>query len=175
MAHDNITDREFIPLNIAVLTVSDSRTEATDKSGGLLKERLTAAGHKLADKKIDPDDIYRIRATVAEWIAAKEVHAVINYRWKPGFTGRDGDTGSDRTPARQKPLPASASSFGRFRHRILVLQQFNRAAWPALRTAPIYSACPAPPAHAKPAGMTFCRRNWTIAPAPATWPNCCHV
>ena len=78
MAHNNITDREFVPLNIAILTISDSRTEATDKSGALLCKRLTEAGHKLADKKIDPDDIYRIRATVAKWIAMPEVQIILS-------------------------------------------------------------------------------------------------
>ncbi len=97
MAHDNNSNREFIPLNIAILTISDSRTEATDKSGALLCERLTAAGHKLADKKIDPDDIYRIRATVAEWIATPEIQIVIT-------TGGTGVTGRDGTPEAITPL-----------------------------------------------------------------------
>ena len=97
MAHNNITDREFVPLNIAILTISDSRTEATDKSGALLCERLTEAGHKLADKKIDPDDIYRIRATVAKWIAMPEVQIIIT-------TGGTGVTGRDGTPEAIKPL-----------------------------------------------------------------------
>ena len=97
MAHDDNTKREFIPLNIAILTISDSRTEATDKSGTLLCERLTAAGHKLAKKKIEPDDIYRIRATVAEWIASSEIQVVIT-------TGGTGVSGRDGTPEAIKPL-----------------------------------------------------------------------
>ncbi|MEW8585963.1 MAG: molybdopterin-binding protein, partial [Candidatus Thiodiazotropha sp.] len=55
------SERDFIPLNIAVLTVSDTRTEETDKSGHKLKTLLEEAGHRLADKVIVPDDIYRIR------------------------------------------------------------------------------------------------------------------
>ena len=62
-------DREFIPLSICVLTVSDTRTEDTDKSGRLLADRLLAAGHSLHEKRIVPDDIYRIRAAVSAWIA----------------------------------------------------------------------------------------------------------
>ncbi len=58
-------EREFRPVDIAVLTVSDSRDEQTDKSGRLLVERLTAAGHRLAEKRIVPDDIYQIRAVVS--------------------------------------------------------------------------------------------------------------
>jgi len=63
------TTREFIPLNIAVLTVSDTRTEADDKSGQVLVARLRQAGHRLAEKAIVADDIYQIRAVVSRWIA----------------------------------------------------------------------------------------------------------
>ena len=54
-------EREFVALDIAVLTVSDSRTEETDKSGKLLADRLQAAGHRLAEKRIVPDDVYALR------------------------------------------------------------------------------------------------------------------
>lgn len=70
-------EADFIPLNIAVLTVSDSRTLAEDTSGQYLVEALTAAGHKLADRKLITDDIYQIRAVLSAWIADPEVHAVI--------------------------------------------------------------------------------------------------
>ena len=56
-------------LNIAVLTVSDTRTEDTDRSGQSLVQRLTEAGHRLADKRIVPDDVYQIRAVVAQWMS----------------------------------------------------------------------------------------------------------
>jgi molybdenum cofactor biosynthesis protein B len=88
---------EFIALNIAVMTVSDSRTEETDKSGKLLAERLTGAGHKLAEKVIVPDDVYKIRAVVAGWIADDDVNAVIT-------TGGTGVTGRDGTPEAVTPL-----------------------------------------------------------------------
>ncbi|MDP6313963.1 MAG: molybdopterin-binding protein, partial [Arenicellales bacterium] len=64
-----VSEREFIPVSIAVLTVSDSRTEADDTSGKLLVDRLTEAGHRLFEKTIVPDDIFRIRAVVSGWIA----------------------------------------------------------------------------------------------------------
>ena len=89
--------REFIPLNIAVLTVSDTRTEETDKSGALLVQRLGAAGHRLAEKRIVPDDVYRIRAVVAHWIAEESVQVVI-------ATGGTGVTGRDGTPEAIAPL-----------------------------------------------------------------------
>ena len=84
-------ERQFIPLNIAVLTVSDSRSEADDKSGKVLVERLTAAGHCVAEKCIVRDDIYAIRAVVSRWIAESEVDVVIS-------TGGTGVTGRDGTP-----------------------------------------------------------------------------
>ena len=90
-------ERVFQPISIAVLTVSDSRDEQSDKSGRLLAERLTAAGHRLADKRIVPDDISRIRAVVSGWIADPDVNAIIT-------TGGTGVTGRDGTPEAIQPL-----------------------------------------------------------------------
>ena len=92
-----MTTREFKPLHIAVLVVSDSRTEKTDKSGKLLIARLEAAGHKLHEKRIVPDDIQQIRAAVANWCADADVDAVIT-------TGGTGVTGRDGTPEAVAPL-----------------------------------------------------------------------
>ncbi|MDJ0704173.1 MAG: molybdenum cofactor biosynthesis protein B [Leptolyngbyaceae cyanobacterium MO_188.B28] len=89
--------KSFIPLQIAVMTVSDSRTEATDTSGKLLADRLTAAGHYLAEKVIIPDNIYQIRAVVSRWIASDDVQVVVT-------TGGTGVTGRDGTPEAIKPL-----------------------------------------------------------------------
>ena len=88
---------EFLPLNIAVMTVSDSRTEETDVSGKKLVDRLTATGHRLAEKAIVPDDRYSIRAVLSRWIADPEIHAVIT-------TGGTGLTGRDITPEAVLPL-----------------------------------------------------------------------
>ena len=68
---------EFIPLNIAILTVSDSRTLAEDTSGQYLADSLTEAGHTLADRQLITDDIYQIRTVISNWIADPKVHAVI--------------------------------------------------------------------------------------------------
>ena len=68
---------EFTPLNIAVLTVSDSRTFAEDTSGQYLSDQIAAAGHSLADRELVTDDIYQIRAVLSRWIADPDVHAVI--------------------------------------------------------------------------------------------------
>ncbi len=89
--------KPFIPLNIAVLTVSDTRNLADDKSGATLAERLTAAGHRLADRAIVPDDIEAIRGKVKAWIAAPGVDVVIT-------TGGTGFTGRDVTPEAIEPL-----------------------------------------------------------------------
>ena len=90
-------DQSFIPVRIAVLTISDSRTEATDKSGKLLCDRLQAAGHHLAEKAIVPDDIYQIRAIVSRWIADAAIQSIIT-------TGGTGVTGRDGTPEAIQPL-----------------------------------------------------------------------
>jgi molybdenum cofactor biosynthesis protein B len=84
-------------LNISILTVSDSRTEATDKSGAYLAEALTAVGHQLHEKVICADDKYLIRALVAAWIADHGVDVVI-------LTGGTGFTGRDVSPEAILPL-----------------------------------------------------------------------
>lgn len=90
-------DREFVPVGIAVLTVSDSRGLEEDSSGRVLIERLAAAGHRLAGRAILPDDVYRIRAQVSAWIADPAVQVVIS-------TGGTGLTGRDGTPEALAPL-----------------------------------------------------------------------
>ena len=90
-------ERDFIPLNIAVLTVSDSRDEASDKSGPLLVGYLTEAGHRLVEKTIVPDDKYRIREVVSRWIADEGLQVVLT-------TGGTGVTGRDGTPEATQPL-----------------------------------------------------------------------
>lgn len=83
--------REFIPLQVAILTVSDSRTEADDTSGTLLAGRVEQTGHRLHGRTIVKDDIYAIRAAVAAWIADPDCEVVI-------CTGGTGITGRDGTP-----------------------------------------------------------------------------
>jgi molybdopterin adenylyltransferase len=89
--------RNFVPLNIAVLTISDTRSLADDKSGTTLSDRLTAAGHRLAARHIVTDDVEAIRAIVKKWIADPGVDAVIT-------TGGTGFTGRDVTPEAIEPL-----------------------------------------------------------------------
>jgi molybdenum cofactor biosynthesis protein B len=89
MGHANKT--EFLPVNIAVLTVSDTRTMADDRSGDTLAERIKAAGHKLIARDIVKDDTTVIQAKLKEWIADPTVDVVIT-------TGGTGVTGRDVTP-----------------------------------------------------------------------------
>ncbi|MFT5218836.1 MAG: molybdenum cofactor biosynthesis protein B [Planctomycetota bacterium] len=90
-------DRNFIPLNIAVLTISDSRDESNDKSGALLVQQLTGSGHQLAEKAIVPDDKYRIREVISKWIVDESIQVVLT-------TGGTGVTGRDGTPEAVSPL-----------------------------------------------------------------------
>lgn len=87
----------FVPLNIAVLTVSDTRSLADDKSGTVLADRLTVAGHHLAARDIVTDDVDAIRAKLKAWIADPGVDVVIT-------TGGTGFTGRDVTPEAVEPL-----------------------------------------------------------------------
>ena len=82
------TTRDFIPVRIAVLTVSDSRAAAQDRSGDTLVDRLTAAGHVLADRKILRDERAEIAAQLRAWVASPEVDVVIS-TGGTGLTGRD--------------------------------------------------------------------------------------
>ncbi|MGD2118030.1 MAG: molybdenum cofactor biosynthesis protein B [Chromatiales bacterium] len=95
MGHAQAT--EFSPLNIAVLTVSDSRTAANDTSGDALQQRLEEVGHHLVDRTIVPDNIYQMREIFSRWIADSNVHVVIS-------TGGTGLTGRDSTPEAVTPL-----------------------------------------------------------------------
>jgi molybdenum cofactor biosynthesis protein B len=89
--------KTFIPLNIAVLTISDTRSLADDKSGTTLADRLTAAGHHLAARDLVVDDIEAIRAIIKQWIADAGIDAIIT-------TGGTGFTGRDVTPEAIEPL-----------------------------------------------------------------------
>jgi molybdopterin adenylyltransferase len=89
--------KQFVPLKFAVLTISDTRQMADDKSGATLTERIKAAGHFVIDRTIVPDDIEAIRSRVKEWIASPSIDVVIT-------TGGTGFTGRDVTPEAVEPL-----------------------------------------------------------------------
>jgi molybdenum cofactor biosynthesis protein B len=114
-------ESEFIPLNLAILTVSDSRTEETDKSGHTLRDRALEAGHRVVEKRIVQDDIYQVRAVVSRWIADREVQVVIS-------TGGTGITGRDSTPEAMSPLfDKRIEGFGEL-YRSISLQEIGTSA-----------------------------------------------
>ncbi|OOG25941.1 molybdenum cofactor biosynthesis protein B [Thioalkalivibrio denitrificans] len=142
--------RAFIPLNIAVLTVSDTRTEADDTSGGYLAKAVEETGHRVAEKRIVPDDIYRIRAEVSRWIADPDVHAVIT-------TGGTGITGRDGTPEAVAPLlDKEIEGFG---------ELFRAISFQEIRTSSLQSRAVAGVANATfifclPGSSGACRTGW---------------
>ncbi len=142
--------REFVPLNIAVLTVSDSRTEADDVSGRTLAERLLAAGHRLAEKAIVRDDVYAIRAVVSRWIADPAVEVVLS-------TGGTGVTGRDGTPeAVAVLLDKQIEGFG---------ELFRMLSWEEIKTSTIQSRAIAGVANGTyvfclPGSSGACRTAW---------------
>ena len=143
-------EARFIPLNIAVLTASDSRTEADDTSGKLLAERLQSAGHRLEEKCIVPDDVYRIRAVVSRWIADPDINAVLT-------TGGTGVTGRDGTPeAIQVLLDKEISGFG---------ELFRSISYEEIKTSSLQSRALAGVANATyifclPGSSGACRTGW---------------
>lgn len=88
---------DFVPLNLCVLTVSDTRTLAEDSSGDYLAAALTQAGHRLAERALLPDDRYQLRALISQWIADGRIDGIL-------VTGGTGFTGRDSTPEAVLPL-----------------------------------------------------------------------
>ncbi|MBY6197982.1 molybdenum cofactor biosynthesis protein B [Vibrio hangzhouensis] len=144
-------ESKFVPANIAVLTVSDTRTEENDTSGRFLAENLQEAGHKLADKKIVIDDIYQIRAVVSQWIADDNVQAVM-------ITGGTGFTSRDSTPEALVPLfDKQVEGFG---------ELFRAVSYEEIGTSTIQSRAIAGFANhtvifAMPGSTGACRTGWT--------------
>ncbi|MCE0732082.1 molybdenum cofactor biosynthesis protein B [Halomonas sp. G15] len=140
----------MISLSIAVLTISDTRTEETDRSGQALVERLTTAGHHLAEKRIVPDDVYRIRAVVSAWIADPEIQVVLT-------TGGTGFTGRDSTPeAVSVLLDKRIEGFG---------ELFRQLSWQEIGSSTVQSRCLGGLANATvlfclPGSTGACRTAW---------------
>ena len=107
-----MTERAFIPIGIAVMTVSDTRTMADDKSGDTLAERIVAAGHRLAGRSIVKDSVRQIRAAARKFLADKNVDVIIS-------TGGTGLTGRDVTIEALRPLfEKEIEGFGTVFHMI---------------------------------------------------------
>ncbi|HEY3233884.1 MAG TPA: molybdenum cofactor biosynthesis protein B [Polyangiaceae bacterium] len=91
----------FVPVNVAMLTVSDTRSFETDSSGRLAVDSLTAAGHRIAVRRIVPDDLSTIRAAFTDWIREPEIDVIVS-------TGGTGITARDVTPEALEPLITKA-------------------------------------------------------------------
>jgi molybdenum cofactor biosynthesis protein B len=144
------SNREFISLSIAVLTISDTRTMEEDTSGQVLEDRLKEEGHQLADRVIAPDDIYQIRAVISAWVADPEIDAIIT-------TGGTGVTGRDGTPeAISVLLDKEIDGFG---------ELFRMISWDEIRTSSIQSRALAGVANGTyifclPGSSGACRTGW---------------
>ena len=142
----------LLPLKIAVMTVSDTRTEADDKSGKILVECLKTAGHYLTDKTIVPDNIYQIRAVISKWIADESVQVILT-------TGGTGVTGRDGTPEAIKPLlDKEIEGFG---------EVFRMISYQEIKTSTIQSRCLAGVANGTyifclPGSSGACQTGWNI-------------
>ena len=142
--------KEFMPLNIAVLTLSDTRTAANDTSGDALVEMLTEAGHRLAARDLCPDNMYRMRAIVSQWIADPEIHVVIT-------TGGTGMTNRDSTPEALAPLfDKTIEGFG---------ELFRQVSYQEIGSSTLQSRCVAGLANqtlvfSLPGSTGACRTGW---------------
>lgn len=140
----------FRSLGIAVLTVSDTRNEKTDKSGDALVAALTGAGHRMAERRIVGDDIYLIRAAVSAWIADPDIEVVLT-------TGGTGLTGRDGTPEAVQPLlDKTIDGFG---------ELFRFISFDEIGTSSLQSRCLAGVANATylfclPGSTNACRTAW---------------
>ena len=125
LASEQARDTE-LALSIALLTISDRRTRAEDSSGDALQQRLTAAGHQLADRKICPDDRYQIRSELSQWIANPTIDVVMT-------SGGTGLTGRDGTPEAVAPLlDKTIDGFG---------ELFRALSYESIGTSTLQSRC----------------------------------
>lgn len=141
---------DFVPLALCVLTVSDTRTAASDSSGDYLAAVLAEAGHRLHARALLPDDRYRLRAIVAAWIADPAVDGVL-------ITGGTGFTGRDSTPEAIAPLlDKQMPGFG---------EMFRALSWDEIGTSTLQSRAFAGLANATfvfclPGSTSACRTAW---------------
>jgi molybdenum cofactor biosynthesis protein B len=141
---------DFIPLNLCVLTVSDTRTEANDTSGDYLADALRAEGHVLQERAIVRDDKYALRALVSRWIADEAVHGIL-------VTGGTGFTGRDSTPEALGPLlDKEMPGFGEM-FRVL---SFDEIGTSTLQSRAFAGLANATFLFALPGSTSACRTGW---------------
>ncbi len=143
--------RQFLPLQIAVLTISDSRTSDNDRSGDTLDEHLTATGHKCLHRAIVKDDKYQIRDVISHWIADPEVDVILT-------TGGTGVTGRDGTPEAISPLlDKEIEGFGEM-FRVL---SFEEIATSTLQSRALAGVANATYLFVLPGSPGACKTAWT--------------
>ncbi len=148
MTHSD--ERAFVPLTIALLTVSDSRSLDTDRSGDVLQEKLTQAGHRLGARALVPDDRDAIVDQVRPWIADAEIPVVL-------ITGGTGITGRDITPEAldhliDKPIPGFGELFLMISYSIIGSSTFHSRACAGVAGSTLIFALPGSP--------SACRDAW---------------
>ena len=140
-----------VSLGAAVLTVSDTRTRDNDSSGDYLAEQLLAAGHRIVDRQLVRDDIYRLRAVVSAWIADEAVNVVL-ITGGTGFTGRD-STPEAILPLLDKPMPGFGELFRQLSFAEIGTSSLQSRAFAGVANATFVFALP---------GSTgACRTAWT--------------
>lgn len=145
------SSRKFLPLQIAVLTISDSRTADDDKSGDLLVSHLTNTGHSCLHRALVKDDKYQIRDVVSHWIADPQVDVVLT-------TGGTGVTGRDGTPEAISPLlDKEIEGFGEM-FRVL---SFEEIATSTLQSRALAGVANATYLFVLPGSPSACKTAWT--------------
>ena len=161
----------FQPVNIAVMTVSDTRTEADDRSGDLLAARIAEDGHVLADRAIITDDVPKIIERLQSWVEDPQIDVVVT-TGGTGLTGRDSTLKLLMLLSRRKSA-ASANCSGCCPIRKSAPRRYSRGRWPVWLAAPICSRFRGRPLPARMAGMIFCGTSSISATNPAILSRSC--
>lgn len=141
---------DFLPLSLCVLTVSDTRTLADDSSGAYLAEALAAEGHRLHARAVLPDDRYKLRALVSQWIADDAVDGIL-VTGGTGFTGRD-STPEALLPLLDKPMPGFGELFRAISFEEIGTSTLQSRAFAGLANATFLFALPG--------STSACRTAW---------------
>lgn len=157
---------KFIPLNVAVLTLSDSRTKENDTSGDYLVNMLEQAGHHLAARDLCPDDVYRMRAIVSGWIADEHVDVVLT-TGGTGFTGRDSTPEAIR-PLLDTPIDTFGELFRLLSHREIGSSTVQSRSFAGLVNHTLVFCMPGSTGACKTAWKQYSKNNWMPGIAPVT-------
>jgi len=148
MPIDNSLD--FVPINIAIITISDTRTTENDTSGDTLEQRITKAGHQMAKRIIIPDDINKIKDTLEKLSSEKEIDCIIT-------TGGTGLTGRDTTPEAIKDLASKhIDGFGELFRQV----SFNKIGTSAIQSRAVAALVNTTYVFCLPGSTGACKDGW---------------